>query len=551
VIAARRSRLFFAAAVALFASLVVAVHVVRLPEPLGIDQGLFACFARWVPRGWLPYRDLFDSKPPLFLYWWACSALVPGDVVRAAWWWEGIWLALTLVAAYAVGARVGGRAVGLGAAVLLFVGLWSPAWGGFWSRAQAEEALALPMLGSAWLAWRALDRAPLAFACGVLVGVCGLFKIPSMAIALSWAVTWVACVPARDALARALRMIAGVLVPWALAFAWFAAHHAAGSFVEGVFVYQRYNAAFIAPPWGFVLQRFGGTMLSDATLLVAAGAIGVVRLARRRAREAHWLASWIVATMAAIVLQRQMSAGYHYLLVVPALAVAGGYGVAELVAALRDSEARALGGAGLVALAILALPEARSWWHAYAPDAACLTGRLSRDAYLRAIQPGGFSMVDEEEAARWLRDRTAPSDGILVWALSPGVYALADRHPVTRYAFHKILMTDAPLSRMWPGLDRRRARLMEGLRADPPKYVLVGRGDANGFEPLDSFTSMRRFRALRFFLEQRYESDASIGHFLVYRRVDFTAPAAAPASAQPPAPDSINSTRVAPSARAP
>ena len=111
-------------------------------------------------------------------------------------------------------------------------------------------------------------------------------------------------------------------------------------------------------------------------------------------------------------------------------------------------------------------------------------------------------MADEEQAASWLRAHTRPDDGILVWGLSPGVYALADRHPVTRFPFHKILMTDAPLSRMWPGLDERRARFMAGLRRDPPAYVLVGRGDANGFEPLDSFTSMMRFGELKLLLRE-------------------------------------------------
>ena len=62
----RRGQIAFAGALTILALAVLAMHVVRLPEPLGIDQGLFACFARWVPRGWLPYRDIFDSKPPLF-----------------------------------------------------------------------------------------------------------------------------------------------------------------------------------------------------------------------------------------------------------------------------------------------------------------------------------------------------------------------------------------------------------------------------------------------------------------------------------------------------
>jgi hypothetical protein len=520
----RRGRIAFAGAVAIVAFAVVAAHVVRLPEPLGIDQGLFACFARWVPRGWLPYRDIFDSKPPLFLYWWSASALVPADVVRAAWWWEGLWLCATLGVAYLLGARVWGRWEGLAAAGLLFLGLWSPAWGGFWSRAQAEEVLTLPMLGSAWLAWRAVERPRLSFWAGVLVGVCGLCKIPSMAMALSWAVTWFASAPpraTRASMGRVAWMVAGLLVPWSLALAWFAAHGATSAFVEGVFVYHRYNAAFIAPPWGGVLRDYAGKMISEATLPIALAAVGVAHLLRSRAgahaREGSWLASWIAATMAAVVLQRQL-AGYQYMLAVPALAMAGGYGLVWLVRAAVAADTRIVAGAGLFAMALLALREGQAWARVYGPDLDVTRGLITRDAYLRTIQPGGFSMADEEHAASWLRDHTSPSDGLLVWGLSPGIYALADRHPVTRFPFHKILMTDAPLSRMWPGLDERRARLMDRLGRDPPAYVLVGVGDRNGFEPMDSYTSMMQLPPLRRMLQDGYTLEPPLGRFMVYRR---------------------------------
>ena len=521
-----RARVAFAVATAGLVLFVVSVHLVRLPEPLGVDQGLFACFARWVPRGWLPYRDLFDSKPPLFLYWWGASGLVPGQVVHAAWWWEGLWLAGTLGAAFALGARVWGRWEGLAAAALLFLGLWSPAWGAFWSRAQAEEVLALPMLGSAWLALRSLDRPRLAWWAGVLVGVCGLFKIPSMAIALSWAVTWLACGSWRGAAERVARMLVGALVPWALALGWFAVHGATSSFVEGVFVYHRYNAAFIAPPWGGVLRDFAVKMMTEASLLLVLAVVGVLRLIRRREREAHWLAAWIVATVAAVILQRQL-AEYHYMLAIPALAVAAAFGLVDMVRAVRAPDARLVAGAGLVAVVLFAVRDAQAWGRAYAPDLDYLRGRLTRETYLHTIQQGSFSMANEEEAATWLRDHTAPGDGILVWGLSPGIYALADRHPVTRFPFHKILMTDAPLSRMWPGLDERRARLIEGLRRDPPVYILVGRGDRNGFEPQDSDTSMMRFRELRLMLQGEYTPDEPLGRFLVFRR-------GAPINANPP-----------------
>ena len=503
------------------ACLVTLVAVVRGVEPLGVDQGLFACFTRWVPRGWLPYRDLFDSKPPLFLYSYALASLVPGDVVHAIWAVQAAILLAALFVASRLGARVGSRWTGVAFAAALFVGLWSPAWGGFWSRGQAEELLVLPMLGSAWLAWGAVERPALAAWAGVLAGVCGLFKIPSMAIGGAWIVTWALTVPRAGALRRVALLAGGAAAPWLLAFAWFGAHGALSDLVTGAFVYHRYNVAFIAPPWLDVVEDFTATLVGRAPLLVAAAAMGLYAMAERDARALRWVAPWLALTMLAVVLQRQL-ADYHYLLAMPALALAAGYGVVDRVERARSAgaapRARAIAGGMLVALAALLVREATGWARAYGPDAAALTGAMPRDAYLRRIQPGSFSMATEEEAARYVRDHTAPADGVLVWGLSPGLYALADRHPCTRYPFHKILMTDAPLSRMWPGLEQRRAELLDRLRADPPAYVLVGRDDANGFEPEDSRSSMTRFEPLRALLERDYHRETEIGRFLVLRR---------------------------------
>src|SRR5947207_2532376 len=91
-----------------------------------------------------------------------------------------------------------------------------------------------------------------------------------------------------------------------------------------------------------------------------------------------------------------------------------------------------------------------------------------------------------------------------------GYHLLAASSP-----FHMLFMTGAPLSRRWPGLDARRADFMARLQADPPMYVLVGRGDANGFEPLDSMSSMMRFAELRDFLRDGYTEETSLGRFVV------------------------------------
>jgi hypothetical protein len=58
---------------------------------------------------------------------------------------------------------------------------------------------------------------------------------------------------------------------------------------------------------------------------------------------------------------------------------------------------------------------------------------------------------------------------------------------------------------------------------DPPAYILVGTGDTNRFEPLDSRTQLERFPAFRGLVAREYETETKIGAFVVLRRRAFTA----------------------------
>ncbi len=528
----------FGAAALLVAGGFTWLTIVRSVEPLALDQGLFACFGRWVPRGWLPYRDLFDSKPPLFLYTWALAWSFGGSAA-SVWWFEAVWLLATMGLSFAAAARsfgapkahppgpalpgrdvrCCGRWAGLAAAALVFVGLWSPGFGGYWSRAQAEELMALPMVGAAWLALRALRRERLALWAGALTGVVGLYKIPGMAVAAAWAGLWLIELPWREAARRVGWLAAGITAPWLLAVAWFAVHGAAGEFFTATIVYHRHNAAFIAPPWGSVLGGLARMLARElpGTMLCAAAGIALL-WARRERAQAVWLLLWIVATIAAVALQRQL-AGYQVMLVVPGLAVAAGAGLAEIARLVARTRVGGVAPAAVAALAVIVSAwQVDAWQQAYGRDASMRLGRISRAEYLRRFEAGLFSPATEGEAARYLRANSGPDDRILVWGLSPGIYALADRRPATRFPFHKLLLTDAPLSRMIPGLAERRAELMRGLRDDPPLYILVGTRDRNPFEPDDSFTGMMKFAELARFVEDGYREETKIGRFVVLRR---------------------------------
>jgi hypothetical protein len=341
--------------------LFLALVVVRWREPLALDQGLFACFGRWIPRGWLPYRDLFDAKPPLQLYTFALGFALGGST-QSLWAFEAAYLALTMVVTGVGVGRLLGRWAGLGAAAFLWLGLWSPGLGGYWSRAQAEEFAALPTILAALLALRAVQRPRLALATGVLVGVAGLFKIPAMGPAGAWALFWLLRLGLRAGGARVLLMGAGMTLPWSAAFAWFSFHGAVDAFVGSVFPIYLQIAASVGRGWAATVVSAGGKLGGEVPALVLAALLGGALLARQRKELAVWLGGWTVVAFATVVVQRQLYP-YHFLFAMPPLAIAAGAGCAGLAQEMAGAPGRRrrAAGAALALLVCLMAWQASAW----------------------------------------------------------------------------------------------------------------------------------------------------------------------------------------------
>ncbi|MDQ7007377.1 MAG: hypothetical protein Q9Q40_09095 [Acidobacteriota bacterium] len=494
----------------------LAMQVVRSVEPFGMDQGLFGCFGKWVPRGALPYRDIWDSKPPLILYTYPLAFVLTGGGVGGMWLFEGAWLALTAGSAFLLGRRLWGRAGGLAAAVFVFTGLWSAGLEGYTSRSQSEEFLALPLLGAAWFLLGGRERDRSAFLSGVLLGVAGLYKVPALIVAAAWPVALWPGLEWKVVLRRTGLAALGTLAPWLLAAGWFALHGAFGDFVDAVFIYNRHYAEMVgggASLAGVGLDFIRRIGLSVPTAVLAAG-IGAAFAFLRRERRIYWLVAWLLLAAFAVIAQKQI-AGYHCLLVIPPLALLAARGVAALATAAAGGR-RPLRVAAMLALAAAGLVEGNTWFRVYGRDLGRLSGRITQERYLASFQVGPFSPLVERQVAQYLRKNCPLGKRVLVWGLSPGIYVLADRRPATRFPFHHLLLTDSPLSQAWGSLATRRRQFIENLRRDPPAFVLVGTRDRNGFEPEDSRTQMVRFPEFRNFLGRHYEEQRRIANFIVY-----------------------------------
>lgn len=502
------------AALAAFA----AVTWVRAVEPMGMDQGLFACFGRWVGEGLLPYRDIWDSKPPAMLFTFPVAFALFGTSVGALWTFEALWLLASGAVAFFVAARLWGRWAGLAAAAFLLAGMWSPAWGTYWNRAQAEEFLGLFMTAAAGLAL-APRGGWSAFGCGVLTGLAGLYKVPALLLLAAWPWSWLAD-GVRPTLRRSLALFAGAALPGLAALGHFAVRGALDDMLRAVWEYNRLYVRDLSQDvsWSTTLSDLVRTPGAGVPVLCGMAALGVALLLARRSREGVWLATWTVTCFAAVALQRQL-AGYHFLLLVPPLALAASCGLVETArATLRAGPLRLLAGALLVACAALAAWQASRWWTAYGIDLAYRRGAIDRGAYLRGLANGAELPAEEDALVRFTQANSRETERVLVWGISPGTYFLAGRRPATVYPFHNLLLTDSPLSRRFAGLAERRARFLEELRAAPPAVILVGTRDENGFEPEDSYRQMLRFAEFRSFVERNYDPAGEIGRYRAYKR---------------------------------
>src|SRR3989442_15997030 len=61
----------------------IILYLPVIASPFERDEGVYATIAQRLLRGDIPYRDLFDNKPPLIYGWYTFSFLLFGETVAA------------------------------------------------------------------------------------------------------------------------------------------------------------------------------------------------------------------------------------------------------------------------------------------------------------------------------------------------------------------------------------------------------------------------------------------------------------------------------------
>ena len=440
-------------AVALVAAIAVAVLVPNHPSGRvpAEDAGVFFYTAQRLLEGGMPYRDVWDHKPP-GVYFVSALGLALGGTV-------GVWLVQIafLVAAAAVGHRVLSREFGPAPALVGSVA-WLVAVPRLfleYGQAQFAEFFALPLQFGALLLYAPSLAIRRAVAIGLLGGLAVLLK-PTLA-GLWIAMVVVLLVTRRSAAPRPIAAIAaGGIVPVALVGAWALVRGALPDMVDQVLVYNSVYSSYSSAAERIGAIAIGLRLTLPSGLALIAVASWIYLVAARR-----WAPPLLAVALVAFPLELALSAlgrGYHYYFLpwLPAMAVLVSCAASELLSRVPVRAAR------LVLTVAVVLMCAQP---------ALLVARLATlndDGRIRA-------------AAAYVAANTQPGDTVLVWGSSTEILYLSGRRAPTRYVYQY-----GPLATRGYATVARVDELLADLERARP--VMIIDGSAGGFvtPPLDA-----------------------------------------------------------------
>jgi 4-amino-4-deoxy-L-arabinose transferase-like glycosyltransferase len=428
------------------AGIVLIAVTLRLPflsVPLERDEGAYAYMAtRWL-AGEVPYRDIFDHKPPLiYLAYFPAAILANGSaepirLIGAA------WFLATLVMVYVTARFVWGPAAAL-ISTLLYAAFGNAV------RIQAinsntEHLLVLLAMGALCCFLRERCRGTFGwlFVSGLL---CGLSVLTKPVAALQFGVLVLAAIlgPSNPtagttaAVRRATVLLLGFALPIATCCYYFWSQGALDALRQAVLDYnglyvQYANVALMGQVglFGYVsLLGYLPPVLACLWLLL------YVALWRVLMRERTWSHLVLVAWTAAAFIGIKTAAReypHYYVTILPALALWGGFAVKatwhQMQWRLEVSRVKRFAAGGVLGLAaILAV--------AYVADAATFYSS-GHDNVLQAeyVQNDAKLFSKAPAVAAVIREASTSDEPILVWGSEPELYYYAQRRSVTRFIY--------------------------------------------------------------------------------------------------------------------
>jgi Dolichyl-phosphate-mannose-protein mannosyltransferase len=436
----------------------ILLYLPFLGTPFERDEGVYATVAQGVLDGKLPYRDLFDNKPPLVYLWYAVSFSLFGESVVAPRIVAAIFLSLTAVLLYQQARLVLPKGAAYAAASLFAVSTGLP-WVAL--HANTEAYMLLPLAASLLCFTYGMKNGNLGwfFVAGLVAGVAMMTKQVAMwnllalaMVALIWhhrtlGTTWRAVAPTFWLFTGAMMSLAVIALP-------FAASGALDDFLYANLSYNWVYVGFLSWAERFANLGYGMAFFCAVAAPFVAGSIaGLFVLWRRRAAATDYvLIVWAIASAIGVASGGRFFPHY-FLQLMPSLAVLTGILVYDRFA---NGQQHVLSRpAWMIALFLIVVSVGTTSVLYLAPRQA--EQRVVSSVYYQK------EWEDHSEAlGQYIKARSRPQDFIFNYGQESQLYFYADRQPAIPYFYSWVLDYDPEAM----------GKILTDLEAARPVYVI-------------------------------------------------------------------------------
>lgn len=416
----------------------VVLYLPFLSEPFERDEGVYATIAQGLLGGHLPYRDLFDHKPPLIYGWYSLSFLAFGENVQAPRIMASLVLSVTSFGVFQTARLLISERAGMIAAAIFGASISLAV---LQLNANTEVFMLLPMIASLLAFVQGIREGGMRWF--LLAGIAGGLAAMTKQVAI-WNVLALlllalylpqaAAAEMRDRARNALLLAAGATLAIGFVALPFFLAGAGGEFF---FANVQYN-------WFYALQvsaagKLQGMVLGFLFFIVVAGPLVVgsvtgvgLMVQRRNWAGAILLATWIGASLLGVVSTGRFFAHY-WVQLLPALALPAAAAVDFGPDLIRRPR----------------LQTAITWLAGFAIIFSVL---MNMHAYLSPTAAGRHEAKYSDTQASWdnaseqlglyLHEHTLPGQTIYVFGREAQIYFYADRQPAARFLYSQPFTLD-------------------------------------------------------------------------------------------------------------
>jgi hypothetical protein len=462
---------------------------------LEADSGVYAYIGSAILDGELPYRDVWEHKPPVGFYLNALALALFGHSPWAIWWLNVIWVSLTSITFFLMIKKMMGVIPASTASLLFAITAMQPQLFQGGNLMEVYGLLFQVLIIGATFTFFSKSLNRWVVIVGILTGLAFLTKQTTIALGISsiFAIFVISLLrrEVKQALLRPFLFAGGFLTPILLAAGYWLFNEARYEFLDAVFLHSlSYVGARVSFLWSLkntVLNIFPELFVSHI-YYIAAGAFilyflenhrwFLARLRRDRdssPKEISPVELTLLGIFMALPLEITFASlgarnfGHYFLTLIPAGATVVAYIIWKAThgirAAVSSKRPPSLLSAGWLLLFI-----ASSWWLIgavlrAAPDANQL-------ASINRIFSGYYEISEMEQ---YIIDTTKPGDRMLVWHIHAGINFITGRQAAARVLFPMNLFVG----------DSKMPEFVTQMTANPPQLIAFQKPSSIGLPFVD------------------------------------------------------------------